>query len=103
MAIVNSRDGLRTIARCLPQPLRRVVGRLATRLVTGVSNSAYRISYPYLTVKRVVRNRSLQQAERSREPIALFLAPEAGLEPYFASHAIIARTVREQGLVPLLL
>jgi hypothetical protein len=49
------------------------------------------------------RRRTLARLGRTKQPIVLFLAPEAGLAPFFASHAILARSVNEAGHASLVL
>lgn len=49
-----------------------------------------------LTPARLRRQRAFVAA-KEREPITLFLAPEAGLEPFYASHVILARVLQDAG------
>jgi hypothetical protein len=54
------------------------------------------------TVSRRRRNR-IGQFERARSPITLFVAPEAGLSPFFGCHALIARLLADAGLGAIML
>jgi hypothetical protein len=58
---------------------------------------------PYLIALRGLRRRQLRNWANARAPVVLFLAPEAGLKPFFASHAILARTLREHGQAAIVL
>src|SRR5258708_38979627 len=51
----------------------------------------------YLTAGRMWRRHKFLWLGRPRRPITLFLAPEAGLAPYFASHALLARVMAVAG------
>jgi hypothetical protein len=53
--------------------------------------------------KRKFRQVGLHVSRLLRTPITLFLVPEAGLKPYYASHLIAARALRESGAKTLVL
>ena len=58
---------------------------------------------PYFVALRRLHRGELRRWAAAREPVVLFLAPEAGLKPFFASHAILARTLREHGCAAIML
>jgi hypothetical protein len=58
---------------------------------------------PYFAALRGLRRGQLRRWAGAREPVVLFLAPEAGLTPFFASHVILARTLREHGQAAIML
>lgn len=77
----------------LPPGLRRGIAGARGRATAG----AFSLIAPYFRINRALRRRRLRALERSRRPVVVFLAPEAGLTPFFASHAILARTLEERG------
>jgi hypothetical protein len=72
------------------------VGRLLRRV-------AIRVVQPILVMQRAWRRRRLADYARSEVAVTLFLAPEAGLRPYFASHALLARTLMDAGHAAIVL
>ena len=103
---------LKKLAKRLPLPVKLFIIRLLsmpTRLVFWVVN-LYKVAVR-LVVTRVWRPNALAwrrrwtlaRLERTKQPTILFLAPEAGLPPFFASHAILARSVNEAGHASLVL
>lgn len=67
--------------------------------LTAVTSSLVR---GYLGVSRAWRRRKLGSL-KAKAPISLFLAPEAGLEPFFASHALLARVLQDAGHAVIML
>jgi hypothetical protein len=49
------------------------------------------------------RLKRIGQFEKARSPVTLFVAPEAGLAPFFGGHALIARLLMEVGLGTMML
>lgn len=58
---------------------------------------------PYFASLRRLRRGQLRRWAEAREPMILFLAPEAGLKPFYASHAILARTLGEHDHAAIML
>jgi hypothetical protein len=56
-----------------------------------------------LTPGRSKRRNAFMAAGSGRRAITLFLAPEAGLEPFYASHVILARVLSDAGHSALIL
>jgi hypothetical protein len=90
------------------------IAQWGTRLKQGAKRGAIRAyiaaralgaasAQPYLIALRHLRHAQLRRWADAREPVVLFLAPEAGLAPFFASHAILARTLREHGHAAIML
>ena len=52
---------------------------------------------------RAKRRAAVLAAGQPRKKIMLFLAPEAGLEPFYASHAMLARALNDAGHTSILL
>src|SRR5690348_4571891 len=75
----------------------------ALRLYSAARALGAASARPYFGALRELRNRKLRHWAETRAPVVLFLAPEAGLEPFFASHAILARTLREHGDAAIML
>ena len=93
------RDRLRRLAARLPLPVK-------TSLVQGASILRYVAETPFrhgLSLARRLRRRRLRGIADSREAVTLFLVPEAGLTPFYASHAILARTLQESGHAAIIL
>src|SRR5579872_5912738 len=85
--------------RRVPSKLKHVVRPLVHYLRMKVK-VASRYRYDLWRVYRRVRAFPFG---RSRKPIFLFLAPEAGLQPFYASHALLARVMKDAGHPILLL
>jgi len=83
--------------------LKRGAKRGAIRAYTAARALGAASALPYFAALRGTRRRQLRRWADGREPVVLFLAPEAGLKPFFASHAILARTLREHGHAALML
>ncbi len=49
------------------------------------------------------RPQRLAAIEKSGQPVTLFLAPDAGLEPFYASHVVLAKTLDEAGHAAIIL
>jgi hypothetical protein len=84
----------------LPGPLRsiwRLCWRIGAALCHKVA-AGWRLQMDaYRVVKRLVRRRRLWGGAGSSRPITLFVSPEAGLLPFYASHVILARSLIESG------
>ena len=79
-----------------------VTRALAPLLIVGL---AARESWTALRTQagREKRRAAVLAADQPRKKIMLFLAPEAGLEPFYASHALLARTLNDAGHTAILL
>jgi hypothetical protein len=77
--------------------------RAAIRAYSAASALGTAWTQPYFGALRGLRNRQLRLWADTRAPVVLFLAPEAGLKPFFASHAILARTLRVYGDAAIML
>ena len=103
---------LRRLAKRLPLPVKLAILRLSSmpaRLLVGVVSRYQAMLRLFMirvwlpVVLAIRRHRTLARLERTKQPVILFLAPEAGLPPFFASHAILARSVNEGGHAALIL
>lgn len=56
-----------------------------------------------LTPARERRRSAIQALEASGRPVTLFLAPDAGIAPFYASHALLARVLQDAGHAALIL
>lgn len=87
----------RTLAKRLPQPVKEAVVRFAAggqEILRLWKNG----QWPGSRHLRAFRNAALlRRLARQKEPVALFLAHEAGLEPFLASHMVLAKTRAECG------
>ena len=83
--------------------LRQGARRGAVRAYIAARTLGAASAQPYFVALRSLHRRQLQRWADTREPVVLFLAPEAGLKPFFASHAIMARTLREHGHAAIML
>ena len=77
--------------------------RSAVRAYTGARALGPAAMRPFFVALRSLRRSQLRRWTAAREPVVLFLAPEAGLKPFFASHAILARTLRVHGHAAIML
>jgi hypothetical protein len=90
---------VRRIAARLPSPLK-------SSLVTFYScllRLLIELARPYYMMTRMMRRRVLGQWAAAKSSAVLFLAPEAGLTPFFGAHALLVRTLQESGHVPIVL
>jgi hypothetical protein len=88
------------IARLIPSGLRPAALRLRNALKDGGDN----FRALYLVPARQRRCRAALPVPGAQlRKITLFLAPEAALEPFFASHVLLARVLKDAGHEPLLL
>ncbi len=79
-------------------------GRVLARAVQLANALHWRaIAARKQNARRVQRRADAFPAGRSRAPVFLFLAPEAGLQPFFASHVLLARVIKDAGHPVLLL
>lgn len=111
----NFRDTQKEVIRGLASRVRRLASatRLpwAARYIASVPGqlgamrevAKRRRAERHVDARRAKRRATLEQLASSKQPIVLFLAPEAGLKPYYASHAILARTVAESGRAAVML
>jgi hypothetical protein len=53
--------------------------------------------------RRDRRRATLERLSANKQPVVLFLAPDAGLKPYYASHSLLAKTVLESGRAAVML
>jgi hypothetical protein len=90
---------LKKIAEHLPAPVRRVL----SSMLAGLRRLRFALVRPYLLATRAWRRRKLVEIAASKQPVVLFLAPEAGLGPFYLSHSILARALSEAGHGAILL
>jgi hypothetical protein len=90
---------LKKLAGYLPAPVQRVL----SWTLAGLRRLRFALVRPYLLATRAWRRRKLAEIAASKQPVVLFLAPEAGLLPYYASHVIFARTLNESGHTAIML
>jgi hypothetical protein len=90
---------LRKLGKRLPMPVKRT---LAAVLDLG-HRFVFALVRPYLLMRRARRREQLDVIAGAKQPVVLFLAPEAGLLPFFANHAILARTLQEAGHAAVML
>jgi hypothetical protein len=106
---------LRKLGMMLPpmarEPARRIVARVARMpaelagIVSLASPTRTKIASRQAQIKlglqsvvdRTARKWKLRKLSWRKTDVVLFLAPEAGLGPYMASHAILAKSVQEAG------
>src|SRR5215813_13336783 len=93
------RDRLRRLAARLPLPVKTLLAQGAS-ILRFVAETPLRY---WLSLARRQRRRRLRAISDSREAVTLFLVPEAGLTPFYASHAILARTLQESGHAAIIL
>src|SRR5258706_7877402 len=77
--------------------LRRIVPAVAVRVQAQAAAIDVMRANLLLGAGRQWRRLSLAKYRASQVPVTLFVATEAGLVPYFAGHAILARTLRDAG------
>ncbi len=77
-----------------------VILRRLTRSVRSAKNSI-RMAGKRQRLKR--RSRKIEAIARTGAPVTLFLSPEAGLEPFHASQAILAKTLADAGHAAIVL
>ncbi|MDB5600548.1 MAG: hypothetical protein JWN71_2592 [Xanthobacteraceae bacterium] len=90
---------LKKLAGYLPAPVQRVL----SWTLAGMRRLRFALVRPYLLATRAWRRRKLVEIAASKQPVVLFLAPEAGLGPFYLSHAILARSLSEAGHGAILL
>lgn len=90
---------LRARSHVARRPLTLVRGALS-ELVKSFSKLINRIGLRLAAARRL---RVLRALARTKQPVTLFLAPDAGLKPFFASHVILARTLMEAGYPAVIL
>jgi hypothetical protein len=90
---------IRQLARRLPSPLKSFV----TVLYTGLGSWPFQVARPYFVVARIWRRRVLGLWAEAKRPVMLFIGPEAGLTPYFAIHAILAKSASTAGHAAIVL
>jgi len=56
-----------------------------------------------LTPAREQRRSTVHALEANGQPVTLFLAPDAGIAPFYASHALLARVLQDSGHAALIL
>ena len=83
--------------------LKQAAKRGAVRGYTAARALAAASTRPYFVALRSLHRGQLRRWAVTRQPVVLFLAPEAGLKPFFASHAILARTLREHDHAAIML
>jgi hypothetical protein len=100
--MLQSKAGLtaKALAKRLPRPLRKAIARFVS--------SGQRLSrswkWPGSRQVRKFRDAAvLRKLARRKEPVALFFSHEAGLEPFLASYAILAKTRVEFGRASIML
>jgi hypothetical protein len=91
------RPQIRSIVRRLPLPLRSLLGRGYEWLEYVL----FQIVRPYYVISRLLRRRDLRRV--LKQPVTLFLSPDAGLTPYYAAHVILARSLAVAGEMPIIL
>lgn len=84
------------IKKKLPAPVRRTASR-----IRAIQENIFVI--PYYVLLRGRRRRALTEFARKKKPVVLFLAPEAGLTPFFAAHSLLARTLEENDQTAIVL
>jgi hypothetical protein len=100
--MLQSRAGLtaKALAKRLPQPLREIVARLVS---TG-QRASRSWKWPGSRQARKLRDAILlRKLSTRKEPVALFFSHEAGLEPFLASYAILAKTRVQFGRASIML
>ena len=88
-----------TIARRLPRPLKSLLREF--RSLSG--HLLFAIVRPYFAIARAWRRRAVPVLAETGEPVILFLAPEAGLTPFFAAHAVLAGAAVDAGHAAIML
>jgi hypothetical protein len=76
----------------VPLPLKL----LARRIQSAVIEFGFLFVRPYFVLRRTLRRQALARLSALR-PVTLFVAPEAGLKAFFASHLILARSLTDSG------
>lgn len=95
---------LELAGRAYVQRLLRASLRTITWARRRISLGGQRIPRPWDRWVKTQRNAMrLRRLERTKQPIALFFAYEAGLVPFLASHAILAKTRAESGHASIML
>jgi len=83
--------------------LRGPVTRLLQPFLVVLYASREALAALRFSAGRLARRRTLLSPPMPRKKVLLFLAPEAGLEPFYASHALLARVLNDAGHTALLL
>jgi hypothetical protein len=75
------------------------------RLCAHLLTASLRQGHDQLQKKTGARRRGgrIKRFEKERSPITLFVAPEAGLSPFFGCHALIAHLLADAGLGAIML
>lgn len=89
----------KTIASLVPPAMKPA----ALRVRDSLSDAKAAASALYLAPARRKRRNAAAAEPGTRRKVTLFLAPEAALEPFFASHVLLARVLKDAGHEPLLL
>jgi hypothetical protein len=80
------------------------VGAGGVRTLRRAAGSVVRRSQKYGKERRLAQRPSrLETIEKFGRPVTLFLSPEAGLEPFHASHVMLAKTLDEAGHAAIVL
>lgn len=90
---------MKKLARILPEPLKVPARHVRDALRRANAD----IQGLYLKPARRKRRDAVLADLQKQKPVTLFLALEADLQPFFASHVLIARVVKDAGQTPLLL
>lgn len=90
---------MKKLAKLLPSPLKAPARRIRDALRRANAD----IRGLYLKPARRRRREALLAGLEKRRQVTLFLGPEADLQPFFASHVLIARVLKDAGHTPLLL
>jgi hypothetical protein len=88
---------IRAAAKHLPSSFKLALARRYLGVQALGRRIGSEIDVAHRSLSRRYRQKALGGLERSRQPIVLFMTPEAGLTPFFASHAILAKTLSESG------
>jgi hypothetical protein len=88
----------------LPVSILRRVGAKGVRTVKRAANN---LAHPFRRFRKerrlAGRPLRVEVIEKSGQPVTLFLSPEAGLEPFHASHVMLAKTLDEAGQAAVVL
>lgn len=86
-------------SRRTPNLLRRCL-----RAMLGLLRRAHAAAVEVrLTPAREQRRSAIDALQASGRPVTLFVAPDAGIAPFYASHALLARVLRDAGHAALIL
>jgi hypothetical protein len=90
---------MKKLAQFLPEPLKVPARHIRDALRRADAD----IRGLYLKPARRKRREALLSGLDGKREVTLFLGPEADLQPFFASHVLIARVLKDAGRTPLLL